>query len=56
MTSVPFSRKLCLCGRERLYAGWERRGHEKETRVSERAKVLWFTMWRPVLNYENVQP
>ncbi len=52
MTSVPFSRKLCLCGRERLYAGWERREHEKETKVSERAKVL---MWRPLPNYEKVQ-
>ena len=29
MTIVAFSRKVCLCGGGRLYAGWERHGHEE---------------------------
>lgn len=35
MTTAASSRKQCLCGRERLYAGWEGVGmRRKETRVS----------------------
>ncbi len=30
MTGVVFSRKLCLCGGERLYAGWQGHGHKRE--------------------------
>lgn len=40
MTRVAFSRKLCLCGRECLYAGWERRGHERKGGFRESEGVV----------------
>jgi len=54
MTGVVFSRKRCLRRRERLYAGWQGRGHESDRAEGfGRAKLLRFTMWRPLFDYEN---
>ncbi len=56
MTGVVSSRKRCLCGGERWYVGWQ--GHWYEREGDEgfgRAKLLWFTMWRSLFDYEERQ-
>lgn len=55
MTTAASSRKQCMCGRERLYAGREGVGmRRKETRVSESEGVVVYYVC-PLFDYEKAR-